>query len=257
MTQTVTMADYEKISRTVERRVQRLYGSHYECEDAIQEALIRAWTDLSEGQTDYTHIVNRAANWAKSFLFSNRLPTGAPHRDRSGIHKEQGNKRREKIRMFVDEWTSIHGKKPTLKQVESGTGIPTSSVSIHLKVIREENFSVMTKDESNRLDRSSYSMIPLPSGTIKDEGGTRDNGDEWNRKHAMLYSIPTFEPDSDSTIYLTSLFESLEAELKTIATLYYICDWSQYAIADYIGHSQKYVMVRLKKVHEQLRDELS
>lgn len=210
--------NFEELAEVVTRRVRRKYGDHPDCDDAVQEALVKAWKDAESGNYDQDpqYLINRASNWAKRYLFpgrGNQKATGAPRI--SADNYVRNPEIREKIRNWQDEYIRLHGKKPTQKEIGQGIGIETSRVSYHLKKMSEINFEAIRTADGKRVDYSAYTTQTLSS--------VWSEVDEDYNQHI---AAPSFEDGLVSQMDFESTLEKYEPVTRKVLVLFFIYDWT-------------------------------
>ncbi len=253
----MTEIDFEQLCTTITKRMYHAYGAHTNIDDAVQEAIIRAWRDVEDGITDYNYLVNRARIWGKAILFdAHHYPTGDLGRSREGTTRKRSDATREKIKLFVDEYKELHGEDPSIRQIQVGLGTK-ADISRHLKTIKSHIPLILREGEgNNRINRAAYVFTSLPESV--ESNGASEN--EWssNQGH-KAFSTPSFEDESISYRDFIHLIDKIQdPEFKEIAFLYYHEDWSQKDIGVHLGyaHPQSTVTRALKKIHEELRETL-
>lgn len=250
----MTEIDFEELSGTIRKRITKLYGSHNECEDAIQEATIRAWKDIENGITDYGYLVNRGASWAKAFLFnSSHYPTGDLGRSTGGWTMPKSDAIREKIKLYMQEYKELHGREPSIRQIQKGIGTKVD-IARHIKTIKS-SIGVLTRPNGgNRIDRSAYVYHPLP------DFNDQNDDTQWvSNSDLPKYVTPSFEEGTLSDASFISLVSRLDdEELKRVLVLYYVEDWSQKEIGVHLGysHPQATVARMMKKAYKILRQHI-
>lgn len=220
-----------ELRRTIMKRMMR-HRSHPDFEDGLQEAYIRSWEDLQAGMDDYGYLVRRAAMWGRAYLYnSHHYATGDLGRDRTGMKRAAGEASREKIKNYIREYVELHGNTPTNVHVAEALGMSDSNVGIHLKILREQSFKVITREEDgNRVDRGAYKYINISDLFTNVDDSERED----NENHKAL-AVESFENEYLAEQGFLDLIEPLDDELKTIVILLHCYDWSQKEVGEYLG----------------------
>lgn len=146
------------------------YRNDENFEDAIQEGLIRAWKDVQENtlsEMTQSYINHRAKQWAKNFIrdskIGRRRPTGAPLNSKEGRNTKSGVASREKISIFMRDYSDLHDKEPSNIEIAQATGLSAAVVSYQRKAIREGRhhnnaITVTDQDGRTRTDYTAYSV---------------------------------------------------------------------------------------------------
>ncbi|MCA1841241.1 MAG: hypothetical protein ABR585_12890 [Gemmatimonadaceae bacterium] len=231
--------EFDGLALTVTKRINAKYGTHGEKEDALQEALIRAWKDHQEGSYDFNHMVNRAENWARKYLFpgSNaQKATGSTRVDTSGFVRKP--ELREKIRLFMDEYLRLHGKKPSQATVAKSLGMTQSSVSYYLKRMSNGGTTPIKTKDGSRIDYGAYRSVALED--ITGYGENKDS--DYN------YRIPTdgFESSLMADLHFQQILNGYDLEMQQILVLYCECDWTFKDIGLYLWPDLSWTAARSK-----------
>ena len=208
------MESFESIASSVVASVRRRYHSHGDCDDAVQEALIRAWKDYESGKYEPKHIVNRSATWARKYLFpgSNaQKATGSTRVDTSGYVRNP--QIREKIRLYMDEYIQLHGRKPSQVTVAKAIGISQSQVSYYLKKMATPGVETLKSKDQTRTDFGAYQMVELHNPHT-------ENDDDYNSRTVQ----PSFEESLMDSLRFQEIVRTFEPEVRKALVLYYECD---------------------------------
>lgn len=134
------MQDTKNIEVDLRRRLSK-YRNLPDWDDAVQEALIQTWRDQEErGITDPGQLRARGTLRGKAILMHQTGATGGStmtghvgRKSTEGVSREKGERTREKIRIFEEEFTRIHDRKPSGVEIMKGTGLSRDQVYGQLK----------------------------------------------------------------------------------------------------------------------------
>lgn len=209
---------FEEVAVTVAKRIRKKFSTVPDWDDALQEALIRAWKDVQDGSYDYNHIVNRSEMWARKYLFpgSNaQKATGSSRVDTTGYVRNAAM--RDKIKLFRDEYITLHGKPPTQVVVGKALGLSQHQVSYYMK--RLNTVQVQRKADEKRIDNSAYRFEALPSG--------RHDGDsDFAPEFSKLISEESFESGLVADLAFQQRLNKFDDETRRALILHLECDWT-------------------------------
>lgn len=206
---------FEEVALTVTKRINAKFGSLGDKDDALQEALIRAWKDVEDGSYDYNHIVNRAVNWARKYLFPGanaQKATGSTRSTAQGFVRNTAT--REKIKMYREEYIQIHDKIPSQRQISAALGISQTQVSYYMKDTRV-NVKVIKSKDGSRIDHGAYRLTPLVDARDESDG-------EYNSRT----SVPSFEASVMNELAFQELISPYDIETQRALTLHFKWDWT-------------------------------
>jgi DNA-directed RNA polymerase specialized sigma24 family protein len=215
-------------------------------EDAVQEGLIRGWKDSEEGSRDEAWIFHRAAMWASQHLTNDtHLPTGHMGRERDGITRASGNATREKIKMYVEQFTELHDRAPNQTEIANAIGLNPSTVHTHLQRMKTGNATVLyrTEGEKKRLDRSSYLHTPL---LVDDRDG---NSVRVHPEAESHNPAPSTEMLLLEELHFQALLAPLTKRSQEVLTLTHLYGWSQKEIGQYFGYTSPQAQARKLLLH--------
>lgn len=233
------LANIEKIVRSAIHS----YSTDLRYEDAVQEALIRAWTDISEGQDDFNHIANRAKLWARSFLGKHYArTTGSPRLSRDGVTTEESERKRQKIISYVYEFGKLHDRKPTNQEVSQGLGMPLATVAQQRINIANGDYdhAVYEAEGSRRRISSSYfKPVYLDSFEAPDKD--------------LFASKAAFEGDLIERIDFELLLKALTPESRDVIYYYVFMGYNKRETSQHCGISQRQLDTRLQRALDEAR----
>jgi DNA-directed RNA polymerase specialized sigma24 family protein len=114
----------------VRQFIGRKYSGHPDLEDLIQEGRIAVWRAFAAGERDMHKLTYKGMNRAGSLLQEGK-PLGKPKAQRQTGYAK-GEALREKLRIFIRDYSDLHGKRPTYKQMGEACGVKSDSLKDHL-----------------------------------------------------------------------------------------------------------------------------
>lgn len=245
---------------TVERIVRsniRSYRDDPRFEDAVQEALIRAWKDMESGDyvEDLGYIINRAKLWARSFLQrKSTRTTGSPPLSRDGKMTEQGEKTRQKIMSYTSEYFRLHNRKPSNRETAKALGLTLTTVANQRINIAKGHYDhavydVEDKTGRRRLAKTYFLPVHLDSvftSTMDSDGSSDPRTD-------ALVAIPSFEGDVLDEMSFRSLLDQIPEENRKAVYLHYGLGYSLVECSQILGITQKIFYTRMAKAKDEIR----
>jgi DNA-directed RNA polymerase specialized sigma24 family protein len=136
-------------------------GSQDDFEDAVQEALIRAW-ELSDSVLDKNKILYKAVDRGKAVVSkgTGSAPLGKPLRDKTGQRHSTGDLSRQKIKDFQVQFKDIHDRLPTVTEISRGLGMSTRNVRDHLLRSSTDRKSIAT-DKGRIIEAMQLSSVEI------------------------------------------------------------------------------------------------
>lgn len=220
-------------------------------EDAVQEALIRAWKDIEAGETEnFWLVANRAKIWARSFLGKpHARPTGAPKMSRDGKTTAHATLMVEKVKAFTYEFNKLHGRGPSGTELASGLGMNPHTATMYQRKIREGRIDHAMYDESEgpghrRAAASYFKPTHITDDSINQE----------------TFSLEGFEDTLIAEMDFFRLVEKIPAPYNTVLYLRFALGYTTKEIAEHMEPGVKYASVtgqrRLKKALEMAKEAL-
>lgn len=247
------MIDYEAIEGYVRRSLYS-YRTHDMMDDAVQEAMIRAWKDHEEGITEQSYLCRRAKIWAFNFLrdapTGRRTATGAPKKSLEGRQDSRGQKTREKITQFLESYRELHEKDPKIYEVAEATGLSTAVVSYQWKNIREG------KTKSNALYTDEYGERRIDYRAYSIGHFTTDNEDPiFGYLSKSDRHTESFEDDLLGDLDFNMLLGKVDEVHRKVLYLHHVLGYNAKEVAGALGY-EKVSNVgsrRIKAAHEAVR----
>lgn len=204
---TYTISDLPDIENQM-RRIFWHWRNQDEYEDCVQEAVIRAWKDItSDEEYSDQHIINRAAQRYRAVATSDHHHyTGHPE-SRSGFGRTSPplSPLEEKVRAYRHEYASLHdGYAPTPKQIAEAVGMPrwqAKNAHERVKASEQRYTSALLRIEGDgkpRLDAAAYRFVPAPAGG-------HDNVE--STALVQAFAVPSFE---DGSVDMIAFEQDLE-----------------------------------------------
>lgn len=219
------------------------YRADLRYEDAVQEALIRAWKDIESGNEEFHHVANRAKIWARGFLGKHYArTTGSPPLSKDGVTTEEAERKRQKIIAYVHEFAKLHDRKPSNSEVSQALGMPLATVAQQRINIATGQYdhAVYEAEGTRRRISSSYSK-PVHMDAF--ESPDRD----------MMASKTTFEGDVIAQIDFELLMKTLTDESRHVVYYHIFMGYNKRESSQYMGISQRMFDTRLERALAEVR----
>lgn len=125
----------EAIISTVRGAVHKRYRTHAECDDLVQEAAVYAWRKHEEGGSDLDCFL-AGKNRARTLVHSLKEGVGdtylgKPVNRTAHFQQSRGEAMREKIRMYIRDYTKLHGSEPSNLNTAKNVGTSHNNVRHH------------------------------------------------------------------------------------------------------------------------------
>lgn len=208
-------------------------------DDALQEAMIRAWQLMSGSDSlSREQIVNKAADRGRAVVSnaSDSVPLGKPTRDKAGRRYRAGDLSRTRIKTFQTEFEKSHGQLPTVTEVSQGLNMSTRNVRDHLQRMKTERKS-MNVDERGRIrEHLQLSGIEIDPEYM---------GDTVEFEETLLSYLSFFE-----------IVAPLTAHEKELMYLCHVQGMNNSEVARCLGMSDSTTRDRIKRAHHTLRSHI-
>lgn len=191
-------------------------------EDLHQEGMIHGWKDFQTGEYTKIHMMRRARIKliAIDQDISNNVFTGKPPKSRDFRNTPAGQASREKVQLWVEEYTALHGSRPTGAQIAQGTGFSLSWV---YKMKDYVAAPALPKNKYGDIDYTAFSTQSLPEG--KDGDG---------EMLGIYGSMPSAETEY---LHDTEGLETLNLiSSKAMRTAVYLHFWLDFSFQDVAKH---------------------
>lgn len=240
------MSDISSIIDKVRARVYSRYRTHTDVDDLMQEASIHAWKRWQENpEWDEAKIVYHAAMKAQSLVSakSGEAPTGKPKTVAANRKQANGEASREKLKAYLHEYVTLHGKEPTNTQIARDLGMSTTNVRFHRK--RLHLFD-------GEIDPKSVKVYSLEAGMDASDAG--ENSPAW------VYRLPRVLVDYEGAATASEVRQAVR-NLKDRERLFlYLEFWQEKSYVEIgreLGLGGGYVNKLRKQILANLREELS
>lgn len=246
--------EFEAVKRYL-RKALDSWWEHPRFEDAIQEGVIQAWRDVDAGIGPDLKILRRAKLKSRTFLINpDRSATGAPRRSHDGSVTEEGERKREKVRMYMDEFYAIHDRLPYQKEIAQAVGVSESTADRIKRDLRDGRFNhaqyEYTESGYKRLARSYFSEVHL-DGLVSEV----EKGDASYVKH--FDSGYNLEDEVLGDLGFADVLSSLEPEDREILYLRFYLGWNATEIGKHLGISRQLGNKRVSRAVNRARRLLS
>lgn len=201
--------DLKEIERVVRRGIIG-YVTDDRFEDAVQEALIRAWKDMQEGNVEsFWHCANRAKTWARSFLGKpHARATGAPKLTRDGQTTAHSTLVLSKVRNYIRDHIQLHEEHPTNTQIAQALGMNLHTAGLYVRKIRNGKYDHAIYDEREgpgrrRLAASFYSPTHITEESINHSVFAEEGFEDAILSEEYFNSIlAQVDPENREVLYL-------------------------------------------------------
>lgn len=221
----------------VQGAIAKKYGTHSDQEDLIQEASFFAWKKHEAGGTDLEcYFAGR--DRARSMVYSLKTGTGDAFTGKPVNRNEyrvqaNGEAVREKIRMYIGEYTKLHGHEPNNSEISRGVGTSHNNVRHHKKHLH--------------LFSKTTSMNPHTLSLDAAHDASQDNGSA----SSWLSNLPSLPPDDDSVAARVDVGRALATLSQKDRDFLYLEFWEDqtYAsIGKQLGYKPNYVNKLRKRI---------
>lgn len=209
-------------------------------DDALQEGMIQAWRDVQDGVGPKLKVLRRAKLCARRYFNKQGQQSfGKPKTSRDGLRRDSTTI--NKVMTYLDEFTPVHDRMPTGKEVSQALGISHSSATLALKNIREGRIDHMKyhdcEDGSRRKDFDFYSTVSLDSlnGPLSEP---ESNNKTWEDNADLPFFGDQFESDTIAHIDLINVIKQLAPHHQKTLYLYLFEQYNTGDIGRELGHKK-------------------
>jgi DNA-binding CsgD family transcriptional regulator len=227
----------------VDKYIVKRYATHHALDDLRQEAQIFAWKDYQAGDHDSKGICVRAAYRVLALIGKDKPDSKAQWTGHIECKEGQmrnyaaGEASRDKIRMYVTDYTKLHGHSPSVAEVAKNLGMNRQNVNQHMQ--RLYTFTTQGK----------YTESPLETGFT--EGSTEET-------HSVADSVRygyTFENELIHRLDTYALMvETLDERERTWTYMHVFMGRTHGEIADQYGYSRNMVSIVVRKSMTKLKE---
>jgi RNA polymerase sigma factor (sigma-70 family) len=232
--------------KSVEKMVRKAISSYrtdLRYEDAVQEALIRAWKDIQDGSEDFNHVANRAKLWARAFLQKPYArTTGSPALSMDGVTTEDAERKRQKIISYVHEFSKLHDRKPSNSEVSQALGIPLATVAqqrINIASGAYDHAVYEAEGSRRRISRTYFQPVHLDAFEAPD-------------KDSMAAKVG-FESDVIAKIDFELLLKSLTEDSRQVIYYHVFMGYNKRETSQWMGISQRQLDTRMARALDEVR----
>jgi RNA polymerase sigma factor (sigma-70 family) len=219
------------------------YRADLRYEDAVQEALIRAWKDIQEGNEEFHHVANRAKLWARSFLQKHYARTfGSPALSKDGVTTEEAERKRQKIISYVHEFSKLHDRKPSNSEVAKALGMPLATVAqqrINIATGQYDHAVYEAEGSRRRIASTYFKPVHMDAFEAPDKD--------------MMASKTTFEGDLIAQIDFELMLKALSDDSRHIVYYHIFMGYNKRETSQYMGITQRQLDTRLERALAEVR----
>lgn len=208
-------------------------------DDAVQEALIRAW-QLSESNYSRDKILAKAVDRGRAVInpFAGPVPLGKPAKSKEGYRDAEGNISRQKIKDFQDNFKEVHERLPTVTEISRGLGMSTRNVRDHLSRLKTDRKSILVTDNNRVLEPLHASLEVL------------------NEDDEIVSDTVQFEDELLAWLNFVDLVSILNPRDKELMYFSHVEGMRNAEVARCLGKSDSTVRDLINRAHHSLRSHI-
>lgn len=236
------MDQFQNIEKIVRKAISS-YRHDHRYEDAVQEALIRAWKDIEDGIDDFHHVTNRAKVWARGFLGKPYArTTGSPPLSRDGVTTEDAERKRQKIISYEHEFFKLHERKPKNSEVSQALGIPLATVAqqrINIATGQYDHAVYESEGTRRRISSSYFKPVHMDAFEAPDKD--------------LIAAKTSFEGDVIAQLDFEALLHKLTEDSRQVIYYHVFMGYNKRETSQCMGISQRQLDTRLQRALDEVR----